>query len=51
MQKRTAVGFLVIKIPAYKNTKTIERTQKKSEKKTYTERKQKKSKNLKARLL
>ena len=29
MQKRTAVGFLVDKIPAYKNTKTIERTQKK----------------------
>jgi len=28
MQKRTAVGFLVDKIPAYKNTKTIERTQK-----------------------
>jgi len=50
MQKRTAVGFLVIKIPAYKNTKTIERTQKKV-KKTYTERKQIKSKNLKARLL
>ena len=51
MQKRTAVGFLVDKIPAYKNTKTIERTQKKKVKKTYTERKQKKSKNLKARLL
>jgi len=35
MQKRTAVGFLVNKIPAYKNTKTKnERTQKKkSEKK------------------
>jgi len=33
MQKRTAVGFLVIKIPAYKNTKTIERTQKKVKKK------------------
>jgi len=33
MQKRTAAGFLVDKIPAYKNTKTIERTQKKSEKK------------------
>jgi len=30
---QTAVGFLVDKIPAYKNTKTIERTQKKSEKK------------------
>ena len=35
MQKRTAVGFLVDKIPAYKNTKTIERTQKKSEKNVY----------------
>lgn len=33
MQKRTAVGFLVDKIPAYKNTKTIERTQKKKSEK------------------
>jgi len=30
---QTAVGFLVDKIPAYKNTKTIERTQKKVKKK------------------
>jgi len=35
MQKRTAVGFLVDKIPAYKNTKTIERTQKVRKKNVY----------------
>ena len=43
MQKRTAVGFLVIKIPAYKNTKTIERTQKKVKKNVY----RKKTENIK----
>ena len=51
MQKRTAVGFLVDKIPAYKNTKRIERTQKKKVKKTYTERKQEKIKKPKSATL
>jgi len=51
MQKRTAVGFLVDKIPAYKNTKTIERTQKKSEKRNVYRKKTEKIKKPKSATL
>lgn len=51
MQKRTAVGFLVDKIPAYKNTKTIERTQKKKVKKNVYRKKTEKIKKPKSATL